>query len=58
MNRVVDTAEDGEGAVRGPRDRREDDVDIESGKMERRDNKLLNLARIAPSAKREGDSLG
>lgn len=49
MNRVVDTAEDAEDAVRGPRDR---DVDME---LELRENGFLNLAR---NARREGDSLG
>lgn len=53
MNRVVDTAEAGEGAVRGPKDRREDDVDTEWGKIELRDNSFFNLGRIA----RRGDSV-
>ena len=58
MNLDVDTAEVGDGVVRGPRDRRELDVDTESGKTEERDKNVLNLARISPGARREGDSLG
>lgn len=52
MKRAVDTAEDGEAAVRGPRGRREVDVDTESGKMEKRDRSFLNLV-----ARRGGESL-
>ena len=47
---MVDTTEDGEAAVRGPRDRRE--LDIESGEMEKRDKSFLNLA-----ARRGGEYL-
>lgn len=54
-NRDIDTAEDGEGVVSGPIDRRE--FDGADAKSEKRDKNVLNLARLAPGARREDDCL-